>query len=94
MKPFLAPLVAALGAAFGTASLVHAEVLIGLATPLTGHMAWAGASDQVGAESAVADLNAKGGVLGELVELSVVDDACDPGRRSRPRKNSLMRASP
>jgi branched-chain amino acid transport system substrate-binding protein len=55
-----------------------AEVLIGLATPLTGHMAWAGASNQVGAESAVADLNAKGGVLGERIEMLVVDDACDP----------------
>ena len=55
----------------------RAEVLIGLATPLSGHMAWAGASDQVGAESAVADLNAKGGVLGERIELTVVDDACD-----------------
>lgn len=55
-----------------------AEVLIGLATPLTGHMAWAGASNQVGAESAVADLNANGGVLGERIDLLVVDDACDP----------------
>jgi branched-chain amino acid transport system substrate-binding protein len=55
-----------------------AEVLIGLATPLTGHMAWAGASNQVGAESAVADLNPKGGVLGERIEMLVVDDACDP----------------
>jgi branched-chain amino acid transport system substrate-binding protein len=32
----------------------------------------------VGAESAVADLNAKGGVLGERIELIAVDDACDP----------------
>jgi branched-chain amino acid transport system substrate-binding protein len=56
----------------------RAEALIGLATPLTGHMAWAGASNQVGAESAVADLNAKGGVRGERIELMVVDDACDP----------------
>jgi branched-chain amino acid transport system substrate-binding protein len=77
MKLFLAPLIAVLGATFGTASLAPAEVLIGLATPLSGHMAWAGASDQVGAESAVADLNAQGGVLGERIELTVVDDACD-----------------
>ena len=60
------------------APVAVAEVLIGLATPLTGHMAWAGASNQVGAESAVADLNAKGGVLGERIEMLVVDDACDP----------------
>ena len=71
MKLFLAPLIAVLGATFGTASLAPAEVLIGLATPLSGHMAWAGASDQVGAESAVADLKAKGGVLGELTSVLV-----------------------
>jgi branched-chain amino acid transport system substrate-binding protein len=61
-----------------TAAPAGADVLIGLATPLTGHMAWAGASNQVGAESAIADLNAKGGVLGERIEMIVVDDACDP----------------
>ena len=60
------------------APATRAEVLIGLATPLTGHMAQAGASNQVGAESAVADLNARGGVRGERIELIVVDDACDP----------------
>jgi branched-chain amino acid transport system substrate-binding protein len=60
------------------APMAVAEVLIGLATPLTGHMAWAGASNQVGAESAVADLNVKGGVRGERIEMLVVDDACDP----------------
>jgi branched-chain amino acid transport system substrate-binding protein len=63
-----------------TGPAVRAEVLIGLAVPLTGHMAWAGASDQVGAESAVADLNARGGVLGERIELIVVDDDCNPNQ--------------
>jgi ABC-type branched-subunit amino acid transport system substrate-binding protein len=53
---------------------VHAEVLIGLAVPLTGHMAWAGGSDQVGAESAVADLNVMGGVLGERIEEAAAKD--------------------
>ena len=67
----------ALGVALASTS-AHAEVLIGLATPLTGHMAWAGASNQVGAESAIADLNARGGVLGQSIDLLVVDDACDP----------------
>jgi branched-chain amino acid transport system substrate-binding protein len=53
-----------------------AEVLIGVATALTGPVAWEGASNQVGAESALANLNAQGGVLGERVELTDVDDAC------------------
>jgi branched-chain amino acid transport system substrate-binding protein len=71
-------LIAGLGVLLTASSAARGEVLIGLATPLTGHMAWAGASDQVGAESAVADINAKGGVLGERIELIAVDDACDP----------------
>jgi branched-chain amino acid transport system substrate-binding protein len=33
---------------------------------------------KAGAEQAVADLNAKGGVNGEMLELVVGDDACDP----------------
>jgi branched-chain amino acid transport system substrate-binding protein len=68
----LAVLTAALG---GPA---RADVLIGLASPLTGPMGWAGASNQLGAESAVADLNAQGGVLGQQLELLAVDDYCDP----------------
>jgi len=71
-------LLAVFSVLIATTADVSAEVLIGLATPLTGHMAWAGASNQVGAESAVADLNASGGVLGERIQMIVVDDACAP----------------
>lgn len=66
------------GALLAASSAVRAEVLIGLASPLTGPMAWAGASNQLGAESAIADFNANGGVLGERIELLAVDDFCDP----------------
>jgi branched-chain amino acid transport system substrate-binding protein len=52
-----------------------AEVRIGVATALTGPVAWEGAASVVGAESAVAD-HADGGVLGERIELIAVDDAC------------------
>jgi branched-chain amino acid transport system substrate-binding protein len=76
--------IAALGA-----TNAGAEILIGVATPLTGHMAWAGASNQVGAESAVADLNAKGGALGERIEMLVVDDACDPDQAVAAAKRLL-----
>jgi branched-chain amino acid transport system substrate-binding protein len=71
-------LVLGFGLLLAASSAVRAEVLIGLASPLTGPMAWAGASNQLGAESAVADLNARGGVLGERIELIAVDDFCDP----------------
>lgn len=56
---------------------VCAEVLIGDASPLTGPISWVGAQYLAGTELAVADLNAKGGVLGEQVRLISVDDACD-----------------
>jgi branched-chain amino acid transport system substrate-binding protein len=54
----------------------HADVLVGLSVPLTGPVAWGGQGQQVGAESAVEDLNAKGGVLGQRIEMIAVDDFC------------------
>jgi hypothetical protein len=66
LKHFLVRLMVAL-AAFGTLSRVHA-VLIGLSTPRTGTHSWAGIAAEEGAEMPVADLNAKGGVLGEPIE--------------------------
>jgi branched-chain amino acid transport system substrate-binding protein len=55
-----------------------ADILIGLAGPITGKEAWLGEQFQRGAELAVADLNATGGVLDQKVELIAVDDFCDP----------------
>ena len=78
MKPFLAPLVTALAVVFGTASPVHPEILVGVPTDLTGPLAWLGEQVQRGAELAVADLNAEGGVLGQQIELLIADDFCDP----------------
>jgi branched-chain amino acid transport system substrate-binding protein len=65
------------GLLLGFSSVAHADVQIGLSVPLTGPVAWAGGSSQVGAESAVEDLNAKGGVLGQRLELIAADDFCD-----------------
>jgi branched-chain amino acid transport system substrate-binding protein len=59
------------------ASPARTEVLIGDVSPLTGPLSWIGAHYLAGTELAVADLNAKGGVLGEQVRLVSVDDACD-----------------
>ncbi len=55
-----------------------AEVLIAVAGPMTGQYASFGEQFRRGAEMAVADLNEKGGVLGEQVKLTIGDDACDP----------------
>jgi branched-chain amino acid transport system substrate-binding protein len=56
-----------------------AEILIGMAAPMTGATnAWVGEQVEHGAAMAVADLNAAGGVLGQQVRLITVDDYCDP----------------
>ncbi|RWO41261.1 branched-chain amino acid ABC transporter substrate-binding protein [Mesorhizobium sp.] len=56
----------------------RAEVLIGVAGPMTGKLEWTGTQLKRGAEVAVADINTAGGVLGEPVRLITVDDFCDP----------------
>ena len=61
MSRFLAHLIAALGATFGTASLAHADILIGVPAPITGPLAWGGEELERGAKIAVTQLNAAGG---------------------------------
>jgi branched-chain amino acid transport system substrate-binding protein len=56
----------------------QAEILIATAGPFTGTNIFRGEQIQQGAEMAVADINARGGVLGEQVGLLIADDACDP----------------
>jgi branched-chain amino acid transport system substrate-binding protein len=62
-------------AAFSGAA-VQAEILIGIAGPMTGPNAWLGEQTQRGAELAVADLLAKGGVLGQATRVVTADDFC------------------
>ena len=45
---------------------------------MTGTNAWFGEQMERAAALAVADTNAAGGVLGQQVELTTVDDFCDP----------------
>src|SRR5471030_556425 len=69
----------ALGASLaliGTASAQ--DITIGVAGPMTGGESAFGRQMKNGAEQAVADLNAAGGVLGKKLVLEVGDDACDP----------------
>jgi branched-chain amino acid transport system substrate-binding protein len=56
----------------------QAEIVIATAGPMTGQYAIFGEQMQKGAQQAVKDLNAAGGVLGEELVLQVGDDACDP----------------
>lgn len=65
--------------ALGTAATpAHADVTLGLAIGISGQCAAIGQQAKRGAEQAVADINAKGGVLGQKLVLDEQDDACDP----------------
>lgn len=57
---------------------VQADISIGLIAPLTGQYAVNGEQIRRGAEQAVADINAAGGVLGQKLKIETADDACDP----------------
>jgi branched-chain amino acid transport system substrate-binding protein len=68
---------AALALTAGAASAQN-EVVIGVAGPMTGQYAAFGEQLKRGAEQAVKDINAKGGILGKQIRLEMGDDACDP----------------
>jgi branched-chain amino acid transport system substrate-binding protein len=54
------------------------DLTVGVAGPLTGQYATFGEQFKNGAELAVADINAAGGVLGKKIKMQMEDDACDP----------------
>ena len=79
-------------------------IRIACAGPITGQYAAFGEQMKLGAEQAVADINAGGGVLGRKLVLEVGDDACDPrqavsvanqmaGRRWRSSPATTARAA-
>ena len=78
MTGFTKSLLAASALVALTAGGAQAEITIATAGPMTGQYAIFGDQMKRGAEMAVKDLNAKGGVLGEQLTLEVGDDACDP----------------
>jgi branched-chain amino acid transport system substrate-binding protein len=69
-----------LAAAFASAAgLAKAQdIKIAVVGSITGFNAVKGEQMKRGAEMAVKDINAKGGVLGKSLDLIVADDACDP----------------
>ena len=71
------------------AGRVEAEILVGFAGPITGPRAWSGQQFQRGAEQAVADINAAGGVLGHSLKLIVGDDSSD-SLQARAVANKLV----
>lgn len=84
--------------AFGLAAVpaagAKAEIVIATAGPMTGQYAVFGEQMQIGAEKAVRDLNAAGGVLGQTVVLQVGDDACtDDPEKARAIAEQLVRSN-
>jgi branched-chain amino acid transport system substrate-binding protein len=69
----------ALGASFALSASAYAQdITIAVAGPMTGSESAFGRQMKNGAEQAVADINAAGGVLGKKLALESNDDACDP----------------
>ena len=64
-------------AAFAVPAMAQ-DITIAAAGPMTGQYAAFGMQLRRGAEMAVADINARGGVLGRKLKLEIGDDACDP----------------
>jgi branched-chain amino acid transport system substrate-binding protein len=69
---------AAIAALLATTSVANAQLKVGVAGPLTGPNAAFGAQLKNGAEQAAADINAKGGINGQKIELVFGDDRSDP----------------
>ncbi|MFZ5731317.1 MAG: branched-chain amino acid ABC transporter substrate-binding protein [Pseudomonadota bacterium] len=68
-----------LAASFALSAQAFAQdIPVAVAGPMTGGEAAFGRQMKNGAEMAVADINAAGGVLGKKLALQVGDDVCDP----------------
>jgi branched-chain amino acid transport system substrate-binding protein len=69
----------AFGASLALSTAAFAQdTIIAVAGPMTGGESAFGRQMKNGAEQAVADLNAAGGLLGKKLALDIEDDACDP----------------
>jgi len=68
----------ALGFAIALAGTATAQIKMGVEGPITGPNAAFGAQLKNGAEQAVADINAAGGIMGQKITLQVGDDVSDP----------------
>jgi branched-chain amino acid transport system substrate-binding protein len=68
----------ALGIGLALGSTAMAQVKFGVQGPITGPNAAFGAQLKNGAEQAIADINAAGGIMGQQIAVQYGDDASDP----------------
>src|SRR6201993_328205 len=78
MQRFALRITLAMGLTFGAGAAKAQDIAIAVVGPITGSNAALGEQMTRGAKMAVADINAKGGVLGKKLNLILADDACDP----------------
>src|ERR1700732_2148571 len=69
---------AVLAAALAVSGAASAQIKMGVAGPITGPNAAFGAQLKNGADQAVADINAAGGILGQKITRGYGDDVSDP----------------
>ena len=70
--------VATVALALALSSVARADVNIAVIGPMTGQYASFGEQFKAGADMALADINKAGGVLGQKLNMTIGDDACDP----------------
>jgi branched-chain amino acid transport system substrate-binding protein len=58
-------------------AFAHADITLALAAPMTGPMAAQGEEIKAGAEAALEEINAAGGIRGEKLALTIHDDICN-----------------
>ena len=83
----------ALGAVLAFSGMANAQIKLGVAGPITGPNAAFGAQLKNGVEQAVEDINAKGGIIGQKISVSVGDDVSIPSRACRSPTSSSATAS-
>ena len=59
-------------------SLARADIIIGIAAPLTGVYAPLGKQIEIGASQAADEINKSGGIAGEKIVIEAIDDKCKP----------------
>lgn len=93
MRNVILAVIVALAAAAGwyflrPTPVVNNDLVIAVAGPMTGKESTFGEQMRRGAEQAVKDINAAGGIMGRQVRLEVGDDACDE-KQAVPLANQL-----
>ena len=70
------------------ASFASSEIIVGIAAPFSGAALPTGEQVEFGALKAIDDLNERGGVLGQQIVSTSVDDACDGEQAAVAARNT------